>query len=168
MFEIIKFSNRDDAIFVDSVWFDHLNQWSWCANDDGYAVRVGAGDKKIFMHRYIIGAVESSQIVDHINGDKRDNRRDNLRIVSKKDNCKWRHHNVRSSSKFWGVNTVNESKHRGYLPKWVTDHGGSRHVGYFATAEAAFEAVKTAMMFNFPEEWDRIQRQIDRTEAQNG
>lgn len=48
--------------------------------------RIYLGEKKtIYLHRYILKA-KKGQIVDHINRDKKDNRRENLRFVSAKLN----------------------------------------------------------------------------------
>lgn len=53
---------------------------------NGY-YRIYLGNKKYeYLHRYILKA-KKNEIVDHINRDKTDNRRENLRIVSAKLNC---------------------------------------------------------------------------------
>lgn len=80
---------------VDDEDFHWINQWKWCYAN-GYARRrqyVGNGRYVSFsMHRFIIGLeTNDGKIVDHINGEKTDNRKSNLRICSNaqnKSNCK--------------------------------------------------------------------------------
>lgn len=54
----------------------------------GYA-RSGSGSQRtlVAMHRVIMGA-PAGAVVDHINGDTTDNRRQNLRICSQKENAR--------------------------------------------------------------------------------
>lgn len=49
-----------------------------------YRMYLGSG-KYVYLHRYILNA-KKGELVDHINRNKNDNRRDNLRIVSFKLN----------------------------------------------------------------------------------
>lgn len=69
---------------VDTEDFDNLSKYNWFYLD-GYAARRGRaskGEKKtVRMHRILLGAKEC-QKVDHINQDKLDNRKSNLRICT--------------------------------------------------------------------------------------
>lgn len=90
----IKLS-RGLVALVDDEDFEWLNQWKWCYGN-GYATRrqyIGDGRYTGFrMHRLIVGlATGEGHQVDHINGDRLDNRRSNLRICdvsNNKANCK--------------------------------------------------------------------------------
>lgn len=73
---------------VDDEDYDWLSPYSWRYNNNGYARTVVYGNstrKDMYMHRMILRA-DQGMIVDHINGDKLDNRRDNLRKVSAQEN----------------------------------------------------------------------------------
>ena len=63
---------------VDDDDFEYLNQWKWYFNA-GYAVR--GCPKRILMHRVILNT-PNNMISDHINRDKLDNRRSNLRVAT--------------------------------------------------------------------------------------
>lgn len=81
-----KYTIVDDEDFV---W---LNQWKWCINDSSYARRniyLGGGRKNqknrgLRMHRAILkrhGNKIKGMLVDHINRNRLDNRKKNLRLV---------------------------------------------------------------------------------------
>jgi hypothetical protein len=72
--------------------FDWLNENHWNLMANGYAYRRGRNDEGraesrrirecIFMHREILGLVKGDGLqVDHVNRDRLDNRRCNLRVV---------------------------------------------------------------------------------------
>jgi hypothetical protein len=86
---------------VDDQDYDYLMQWNWRCSASGYAVRWN-GYGTYPMHRQIMNPPDS-MVVDHINQDKRDNRRENLRVCTRSQN----RHNVpvvkNSSSGYKGV-----------------------------------------------------------------
>jgi hypothetical protein len=95
---------------------------------DGYAVRHD-GEKRIFMHHEIIGRPTNGLQVDHINRNRLDNRKANLRIVPRSKNAL---NSVRSDN----------AKHAEALPsgRWrarVRHNGKDLHLGVFnSKAEA--------------------------------
>jgi hypothetical protein len=77
---------------VDDEDLEELNQYSWSLSGNGYAHRSSkSGEfssyRPVRMHRHILGAGKG-QVVDHINGDGLDNRRQNLRLCQTKDNVR--------------------------------------------------------------------------------
>ena len=79
--------------------------------------------------------------LDHINGNRSDNRIENLRIVTKKQNAENRKKRQNKSSKFKGVCFRKDSN------KWTAQIGSNyklKHLGYFETEELAYEAYKKA------------------------
>jgi hypothetical protein len=69
-------------IKVDAEDFARLNDGPWHLAS-GYACRKNG--KAVYMHRRIMGA-QKGQYIDHINGDKLDNRRSNLRFCNQSQN----------------------------------------------------------------------------------
>lgn len=84
---------------VDDADFDYLNQFSWWFCAVGYAYgRVSKGSKILLMHRVIMNPSTGMEI-DHINSDRLDNQRSNLREATRQEqlfNCKKRSNAVTS------------------------------------------------------------------------
>lgn len=112
----------------------HVAQYSWSVVSGGYLATKpnGRKDKSVLLHRFIMQPPGGKEI-DHINGNKLDNRRSNLRICSRADNS----HNIgphlsRNKSGFKGVSKRNNKWRAGIYTK-----GRSFHLGYFHTAKEA-------------------------------
>src|SRR4051794_8623449 len=69
---------------VDDEDADKVNQYDWYLSGAGYP-HAWMGGKKVMLHRFLLD-VPSGFEVDHINRDKLDNRRNNLRIVTHQQN----------------------------------------------------------------------------------
>lgn len=128
---------------VDDIDYDTLSKYSWYTNICGYAVRNSYADGKhstIIMHRVVMDATKGLE-VDHINGDKLDNRRDNLRICTRSENQCNVGKRTHNTSGFKGVNWYPKyQKFRAYIgvnSKW-------KHLGYYTTAEEASAVYQSA------------------------
>jgi hypothetical protein len=87
---------------VDAADFEWLNKYTWRAEGgtEGYALATIKG-KGVRMHRLIMNA-PAGMVVDHVNGNRRDNRRGNLRVCTPVDNSRNRRGFGRTS-RFKGV-----------------------------------------------------------------
>ena len=88
----IKLTNSNKIIKVDDEDYPVLSRLKWYESDSGYAI-TDSPVKHIKMHKLLIGPIPNRSVVDHINRDKLDNQKENLRVVSQRDN-------VRNSDKF--------------------------------------------------------------------
>lgn len=70
---------------VDDEDFEELIKHKWRLTKDGYAVTNIGGKREVGMHRVIMNPSDD-MLVDHINGDRLDLRKENLRICSHKGN----------------------------------------------------------------------------------
>lgn len=64
---------------VDPTDFESVSIYKWWVNAGGYAESTHYG-RRVLMHRLLMEP-PSDKVVDHINGNKLDNQRSNLRIV---------------------------------------------------------------------------------------
>ena len=71
-----------DCAAIDTSDIDLIKNYKWHRNGNGYAISGGQQQ----MSHLIIGA-KNNEIVDHINHNTMDNRRENLRIVTKSQNA---------------------------------------------------------------------------------
>ena len=96
---------QDKHAIVDDGDFEWLDQWNWYFNK-GYAARKPSrnGGKRgmIYMHR-IINKTPDGIDTDHRNLDRLDNRRANLRNVTKSQNQMNKSKGLGCSSRFKGV-----------------------------------------------------------------
>jgi len=95
---------------VDDEDYGWLSEYRWWLNS-GYAMRnrIEKGvSKTIHMSRVIMNAPDD-MFVDHINRNTLDNRRENLRICTKRENCANRGVNRNNTSGVKGVSWDTES-----------------------------------------------------------
>lgn len=89
------------------------------------------------MHRMVVGMMPKGAVVDHINGDTLDNRRENLRIVDQTINNRNRVGAQKNSTT--GHLGVSPHKDGGFVA--VIRHGGTcRYLGCFDALEDAVRA----------------------------
>jgi len=140
---------------VDAADYDWLNQWNWhlC---NGYPGRQNRG-KVILMHRLITQAPKG-MVVDHVDSNKTNNCRCNLRVCTRQENMRNARKQVCASSIYKGVTFRKEQR------KWLAVCKGEdkpRRLGYFddeAEAARAYDRAAVAWFkefarLNFPQEW---------------
>jgi len=107
-----KFATVDDSDY------NFLNQWKWYCDACGYAVRTVLVDGKkgrVWMHRIVAGTPKN-MLTDHINMDRLDNTKKNLRIVTKSQNGMNRGVPSNSTTGYKGVVFRNDTKkYRAYI-----------------------------------------------------
>jgi hypothetical protein len=124
---------------VDDDDYLELSKHKWHASKDGktfYAARSSSADVSgkrctLLMHIAIMGTAENLE-TDHINGDGLDNRKENLRIVTKRGNQQNRHQT--KTSRFPGVRWHKLAK------KWATEIQIKKkkyHLGLYEDEETA-------------------------------
>lgn len=90
---------------VDAEDYQFLSSFPWFAANTGYAQRNTYVDRRpsaTLMHRWIM-LPDPDQQVDHINGDRLDNRRCNLRVCTMSQNRQNQAKAVGCSSRYKGV-----------------------------------------------------------------
>ena len=123
---------------VDIEDYEFLMQFNWAFVDKGYArrtIKVDGQKKNERMHRVIANRMAGRQLpiseqVDHEDGDRLNNRRDNLRIATHNQNS----FNVRRNSSF---NLAGVAKNHKRFMANITAYKTSFYLGTFDTPEEA-------------------------------
>ena len=80
------FNNCDEYFLFDTEDYEKIKNTSWCKNGGGYATGGIVGQGVVLIHRFLMNCPKDMQ-VDHINHNKLDNRKCNLRICTPAQNC---------------------------------------------------------------------------------
>lgn len=123
---------------VDELDFEKLTFWHWHVHGRYVARNVPVGVRRqrpMLMHRQILGlALDDPSHTDHRNRDKLDNRRGNLRAVTKAQNQQNVDANRGARSRYRGVSLV-----RGKWQAEVQVRGVRHYLGYFTDEDEAGE-----------------------------
>jgi len=125
--------SNGQTTLIDDCDYERLSQYKWMLNTSGYVYREyreNGKRKRIRMHKDILGE-QDGKVIDHINLDKLDNRRDNLRFCTAEQN----NQNVKprgGSSPYKGVYQGNG--------KWRTDIKKNRSTWHLGTYEQEIDA----------------------------
>jgi len=98
----------------------------------GYALCENKG-----VHRIIMGVQDKDIHIDHINGNKLDNRRANLRTATPQQNSYNRKLNKNSTTNYTGVHFY---KPLGKYMAYIKADGKRQHLGYFKELQDAYTA----------------------------
>lgn len=134
-YSIVKLYNDVD-VFIDSEDVEKVKvyKWSYC---NGYAY---CHVEKVYMHRLLINCTGES-VVDHINGDPLDNRKNNLRVCTHAQNL-------------WNTGKTKGYRYRKDKQKWIATIMKNREyisLGYFDTEQEAKRARQIAEIEYFGE-----------------
>lgn len=132
--------------------YERVNQYKWSFDPDsrgGYAVRKvfverdgQRQQRKIMMHRFILGAPVGWD-VDHGNHNGLDNRRGNIRLATRSQNCANRGAKPNSGSQYKGVHWHKRDK------RWhasICVSGAKKFLGSFTDEESAALAYDAAAL----------------------
>lgn len=128
-------TNRPDVSFlIDDHDQSLITGYRWRLSTNGYIVSSIKQDKVwrlVYLHRLILGLAQGRQC-DHINHNRLDNRRQNLRSVTPQQNLRNRGRFSRSQSGFTGV-----SQRGKRFQAYLRVDGRKQHLGSYDTAETA-------------------------------
>lgn len=144
---------------VDDENYAWLSRYAWHLSPTGYAVRttprVSGRNTSVPMHRQILEfKTRDGRIADHINGDRLDNQRTNLReVYSRANNAQNMRSSLGSTSKYRGVYW------RKRRQKWAAQiciNGRNKEIGCFEdeldAARAASRARQQYMPYTIEDE----------------
>lgn len=139
----IRLTGTEDKMICDLDDLEMLKKSTWAKNAKGYAKcrkKTDGKMKTVLAHRLVMNALKG-QIVDHINRNRLDNRKSNLRIVDTKANRVHAELRPGNNSGYAGV----ERKKNSWVAM-ITIDGKYSVIGRFPTKEEAIKARRKAEM----------------------
>lgn len=143
-YEII--TAKGDKVLVDKCDIHRVINISWCLDTRGYVV-ANINKKTTTIHRHILMLDGRENVVDHINGNRLDNRRSNLRVCTANQNAKNTRVKKNNTSGYPGIRKTKFGK----FCVRITVNREYIHVGTCATIEEAIEKRKEAEIKYFGE-----------------
>jgi hypothetical protein len=141
----LQLTNTKDVAIIDAEDFDKVKDFAWRLDETGY-VSIVLCSKRVYsrvcLHQVILG----DGLFDHINRNRLDNRKSNLRKATYKQNSWNRAKKTSSKSKYKGVSW---HKIRGKWNATIKTGVNKTHLGSFDTEEAAALAYNYAAKKHF-------------------
>lgn len=125
-----KYKNKEYDCLIDEEDYEKVSQYKWYVDRDGYAFTAKPNLK---MHQLILGKKEG-YVIDHINHEKRDNRKSNLRHITRQANAM---NMKKERGLYWS------EKHNFWIVQ-IRINAKTKHIGCYKTKEKAREARKEA------------------------
>lgn len=133
------------VVLIDEQDREEFSKYLWSIDAYGYVIRNLSRKASILMHRVVMGAGKG-QIVDHIDGNTMNNRRENLRIASGAQNQANAQKRQGRSSKHKGVSWSKKDK------RWraaISVDGKTLYLGSFIEEDYAGHAYNKAAIQYF-------------------
>ena len=139
----VKLSNTDREMIVDEdVWNAGAKDFCWYLTRAGYAATQIPGQRSnTLFHVYAFPDCPDGLVRDHIDGNKLNNVRENMRFITQQNNA--RNRTLRSKNKSGRIGVVWSKRDNKWRAKIKTD-GKEIHLGSFAKLEDAVKAREDA------------------------
>lgn len=145
--EIIKYEDYAEMIILNRRYeekarvkidlddVETVQNLKWTIDGNGYVSYNRKKEKTILMHRFIMNCSDD-MVVDHINHNILDNRKENLRIVTKSQNNMNRDLGINNKSGYKGINWNKDAQ------KWMVRIRANNKVIYLGLYEKLEDAIK--------------------------
>ncbi len=137
------------VVLVDECDLERLQGRSVYLGSNGYAYFSTNKTGPVTLHSFVMGGATPDMHIDHINGNKLDNRRGNLRVVTAQMNQMNRRRLSKSNtSGARGVSRVASAKWKPWRAQIMVNRRAI-HLGMFATRDEAIVARRAAEVEHF-------------------
>ena len=121
--------NIKKIVLIDTEDVEKLKKFSFRVHNNNY-IETCVNGKSKYLHQIVMGEVDKGYEIDHINRNKLDNRKNNLRVCKHIDNT---HNRVKSNTFLQqGITKLSRLKTKPYQVRIA-----NKHIGYYSTLEEA-------------------------------
>jgi len=135
-------TTKGQIVLVDVEDYEWLIKYKWHTTSDGYTRRTVIPKSYLIMHREIMKA-KKGQYVDHIDGNKSNNQKSNLRFCTLQQN-----HCNRKVNNPHGLKGVSKTKYGKWQSK-IEVKSKTYYLGSYSTKEEAHQAYRKAATKHF-------------------
>lgn len=159
------FFKSGSFFIIDKEDFNNVSRFTWSLGKRGYPTahtsrKTKDGPKTFPLHRLLI-ATDDRTDIDHISGNKLDNRKLNLRICSHQENMFNQKLRKTNMTGFYGVSKMRSC---GKYEAYIHIDGRKQYLGLFDTAEEA-AAERDRAAIRYFGEFARLNRDLMEAEA---
>lgn len=132
-------TKKGEVVVIDDEDFERASVFNWWIDSQGYVrtkKSIDGASRVIKLHRFLLGVADPSIYVDHISGDKKDNRKGNLRLCVQAQNTRNAKVKASSATQIKGVRW--KPRNKKYEAKICIDRK-AKYLGLYDTAEEAHE-----------------------------
>lgn len=104
-----RYRQQKGKFIISNEDVNKVAQYRWSEVNTGY-IAAYFNKKMILLHRFLTDCPEGL-VVDHVNHDRKDNRRENLKICTQKENCQNLPLNIKSNT---GIRYITKTQNRYY------------------------------------------------------
>ena len=143
--KVVSKAHGTHYILIDNDDYDAINKYKWSITkprNTYYAVRE-FNKKSTLLHRFLLNVKKRNKHVDHINGNGLDNRKENLRICTCKENNR---NSKLSKNNTSGYKGVSWAKNMNKWESYITADRKRYGLGYFKCKHDAAMAYNTAAL----------------------
>lgn len=132
-FTITQRSGQTHTVYIDEQDKELVSKYTWSIDSGGYAgtnILTPTGQTRLLLHRLLMNLGEL--VVDHVNRNKLDNRRCNLRVCTHSNNSHNKGTYTNNTTGYRGI-----VLHRGKYKVQCRLNGTNTHFGVYTTKHAA-------------------------------
>lgn len=137
----IGYDYNNKEFYFDLEDYDKIKAYCWYIDFYGYVSSLDENNKRIKIHRIIMNLEDKKYDVDHINGNKTDNRKLNLRIVTRSQNNM---NKTKMRTNTSGITGVSFNKKKGKWHSYITKNYKMIELGYYQDLNEAIKVRKQA------------------------
>lgn len=137
----IGYTIKGEPFYFDLDDYDKVKEYYWRSDSNGY-LKSRNKDRDVYLHRHLMKEdLQENLVVDHINGNPKDNRKENLRVTTQGQNS---YNHKKRNNNTSGVTGVCFNKNKMKWQATIKYNKKQIFLGYFKEFDDAVKTRKEA------------------------